>query len=789
MPQLKYEYYINLLYRKSDGTNIVIPQLNIKNFTIYKEYDKYNMPICTLNLAIDKNLADDMIANMKDSTLIMNMYKFQLDNEAAIQELYFNEEFSYLTDDDTNKTKGLDYAKLDDKEEDPEDKVRFLKLGLISKKLVDSNLKPNNATIYNSSMQNIVVDLLNIGEPILIEPFTETEIVSQLIIPPKESISKTLEYLNTVRVFYNTGYRFFMDFENIYLVSKSGVATARNVDKYETVKFNLSEIGQPGSLLEGFTDDEKSKSYIIDVKTTDIKYGKDNITNKELNGFTAVIDASKTIQQDYMNKSKGFGGILGAYQNIMNVIDGIKTTSASVRNVVKNIHQATDTIKGNFNQIVEQANAVKSTVHTVATHAEGLLRDIPQAILDGSVEALDEATGGISTSIRGGDIKTTLNKIITSSMDMSTISERSVEPSEDIFGVFKEKYTGQIYHLENFKSLVGAISPVNYTDNLSELTKQVEKIPNKKEESKVHFNKSMVSFNSSYSKYIDSNQLIVNTIDNLPNKATFVISRDIDGTPLKIHTIDFRPLKSNSEELWNNLKFSNGKLTQMTGFTKQMDDSLRLNSNIGKGMTSLVESTADIPRDFSKQILEGANTYVKSLSKTKDELIKKNKTDLINAKNNITQSFGALKSSLNTLYQSGSTAIDSFSDLSKIGSGGESMIDISLELTEIVEDLGKRKLIRIPNDNMGLIKNYKHALELKSTFLSLSKQQLDNSLFNINMRYIINNNTEDHNEDTSSYLLMSKTEVYINAGERFTATTNMDFAKLPKSTKENSKSL
>lgn len=790
MPQLKYEYYIDLAYKKSDGTTTNIDQIHIKNLTIYKEYDKYNMPICTMNLAIDKNLADDIITNMKTSTMIMNMYKFQLDNDAAIKELYFNEEFSYLTDDDTNKTKDIDYAKLDDKEEDRDDVLRFIKLGLISKKLVDSNLKPNNATIYNSSMQNIVVDLLNIGEPLLIEPFTETELVPQLIIPPKESISQTLEYLNTVRVFYNTGYRFYMDFENIYLVSKSGTATPRKLDKYDTVKFNLSEIGSKDSLLEGFTDDDQSKSYIIDVKTTDIKYGKDNLTNKELNGFTAVIDASKSIQQDYMKKSKGFGGILGTYQNIMNVIDGIKTTSASVRNVVKNIHQATDTIKGNFNQIVEQANSVKSTVHSVVSHAEGLLRDIPKAVLNGGAEAIDEVTGGIINNVKGGDIKTTLQGIVNGSITMTTISEKSVETSEDIFGVFKEKFTGQIYHLENFKSLVGAISPINYTDNLSELSKQVDKIPEKKEESKATFNKSMPQFNSAYKEYIRNNKLLVDTIQNMPDQVTFVLSRDPQTKqPTQTYKADFRALKSHHEELYKNLNFSNGKLTQMTGFTEQMSNSLKLNANVGDGMTKLVDSTSDIPRDFSKQLLEGANTYVKSLNKTKDSIVAKNKDDFNKAKTNITQSFGALKSSLNTLYQSGSTAIDSFSDLSKVGSGGESMIDIALELTEVVEDLGKRKLIRIPNDNMGLIKNYKHALELKSTYLSLSKQQLDNSLFNINMKYIINNESKDHKEDTSEYLLMSKTEVYVNSGDRFVSTTNMDFAKLPKSTKENAKKI
>lgn len=223
----------------------------------------------------------------------------------------------------------------------------------------------------------------------------------------------------------------------------------------------------------------------------------------------------------------------------------------------------------------------------------------------------------------------------------------------------------------------------------------------------------------------------------------------------------------------------------MKGFTEQMKNSLKLNSNVGEGLKKQIAATRDIPKDFSKQILEGANTYVKSLQVAKTNMLANAKSSAAN----ISTSVGALKSNLSSLYQSGSTAISGISDLSKVGSNGESMIDIALDLTDVVEDLGKRKLIRIPNDNMGLIKNFKHALELKSTYISLSKQQLDNSIFNMNVKYLINNNTKEHKEDTTDYLMLSKIEVYTNQGERFMASTNMTFAKLPKSTADNSKKI
>jgi hypothetical protein len=761
----------------------LIDQKNIKSLTIYKEYDKYNMPIATMNLHIDKKFADNIIKNSKTATMIMAVYKYQLDNNAAIKQLYFKHEFSYLTDDDTNKTEDIDYAKTDSKDEDREDVYRILKLGLISKKLVDRNLSPNNATIYKSSMQNIIVDLLNIGEPLLIEPFTETELVEQLIIPPKESLSKTLDYLNTIRVFYNTGYRFFMDLDNIYLVSKSGKATLRNVDKYATIKFNLSDIGgKEEAILEGFRDDDKTKSYIVDVPTTDIKYGKDNITDKELNGFTAVIDASKTVQQSYLKNSRAFGGIFGVYQNIMNTMNAIKKVSSSVRQVVKNIHQTTDSIKGNFNQIVEQAKESKSVIDTVATQAEALLRELPKTALDGTAEVV-----GLDGVVRKSDtnIKDVLTNIIKHTVVMQTTSTNTVEKSEDKFGKFKEAYTGQIYHIENFGSLVGAISPINFTDNTAQLTKEVSKLPEKREQSKIHFKESMTDFNTEYSKYITSNEIIVNSLNDTPDKLFYVTKKDNTGKAIETHELDLRALKSNLPELVKNLDFSKMKLSDMKGFAEQMKNSLKLNANVGDGLKKQIAATREIPKDFSKQILEGANTYVKSLQDTKNIAIANTKNSIINT----TKSLGALKSNLSSLYQSGSTAISGISDMSKVGTNGESMIDVALDLTDIVEDLGKRKLIRIPNDNMGLIKNFKHALELKSVYLSLSKQQLDNSIFNMNLKYLINNNTKEHKEDTTDYIMLSKIEVYTNQGERFLATTNMTFAKLPKSTADNSKKL
>lgn len=774
MPQLRYEYRILLQYKDKSGNITQIPETNIKNLTIYKDYDKYNMPIGTLDLVIDKNLADKLITNMKEASLLMTVYKIQIGNTTLVNELYFTEEFNYLTDDDLNQFKQQDYAKSDKKEEDKKDVYRNLKMSIISKSLVDFNLKPNNATIYNSSMQDIVVDLLNIGVPLLIEPFSKSELVQQLIIPPKESMAQTLDYLNTVRVFYNSGYRFFMDFENMYLVSKSGKATLRSNDKFDVVKFRIGEFGKGSAINEGFAEDVKNKQYVIDVPSSDISYTSDNATPKELDGFTAIIDASKSIQQTYLNKSKGFGGILGAYTNIMNTIDQVKSISTSVRKTVQNIHKTTDEIRGNFRMIKDQAQQIVPTIQKVITETQSVIRELPNKAL--------ETLGG-----ENYDASNVLTSILNNAVIMIDETGK-VTSAEDKFADFKNKYVGQIYNIENFKSLVGAITPTNFADNLSAIRTNTFKIPGFVDLTKVGHKESMQDFNPMYGRYTAANRVLYELISNLPNRLRYIVSKgSTKDDPPVYREIDLTALKTcgnyskdDSGTIHNYIKdshlFSVEKLKTMVADTTKMANSIRLNENVGKDMEKIVQQTTDIPRDFAKHVLEGANTYVKSITQTANTTINNTKK-LVNT---AIQQASGLKTSLSSLYQSGATAIDSFVDLSKIGSDGESMIDIALQLTDIAEDLGKRKLIRIPNDNMNLIKNIKHNLLLQQQMLSLTKMQLDNSLFNINVTYMIENVTENSDNNRSGkFLLLNKTETYVNAGERFTSTTLMNFARIP----------
>ena len=763
--QLRYEYTIDLKYKTADGKITNIDQTNIKMFSISKTYDMYNMPICGMSLTVDKKLADEMILNTKTSTLIMSMYKVQVNDSLtqAIPELYFTEEFTYLTEDDISKNKDQDYKQAKDTEENSrEDVYRTLMLGLISKTLVDYNLTPSNTTIYNSSIQDIVVNFLNNGNPLLIEPFSESQVIDQLIISPKESIAKTLDYLNSVRVFYDTGYRFFMDFENMYLVSKSGKPVPRKHDKYDLVKLEIKPLSKDGAIDQGFNMDTDNKCYRINIIASDAAYITDDVTPKTVSGFTAVIDASKAIQQPYLNKSKGFGGILGTYNNIMNTIDTIKKASGSVRQVVGNIHKTSYQIKGEFRQIVDQAKSIKPTVDGIINDYQNILSEIPNEYI--------RAIG-----LDGFDINNIDKDILANTVIMNEEFAKKIGISEENFDKFKQAYTGQIYNIENFGSLVGAINPILFPDNISALKTESFKIDPDKLKSADWHDKSMTQFIDSYEKYKSGNKSLLDLLIDTPPEVTYVISEGTgQDNPPVTKTVSFEPLRKYIEPLSENDTFITKYSRIMRGETDKMSESLKVNSAVGGSMKEMVKKTKDIPLNFKKQMLEGSNQMVKSL-KLQTETTKRN---LREAKANITGQFGTVKDSLNSIKSSGLQALDETSDLSSLGSSGESMIDIGLNLAGIVEDLGKRNIIRIPNDNMNLIKNIKHDLDLKETTLSITKQELDNSLFNINMQYMITNEDDNKKKD-GRYLLLGKNEVYSNQGTRFVTTTTMQFAKVP----------
>ena len=765
--QLTYEYSATLVFMNGEDKK-EIPQNSIKTIIINKEFDRLTMPTINMTLEMDRELADEVIKNKKTATMFLKMNKIQTSNVSnAVEETYFYDEFTYLIEEDFDKTKPFRYIDPDKKDQKSTeaDKYRPIRLGLISKTCSDLARKPNNLVTYNSSMQDIVIKLLNISKPLLIEPFEYTDPVPQCVIPPKETLTKVLEYLNNIKVFYSTGYRFFMDLDVMYLVSKAGKYIPKQNEKTGVVNIEVKTLDKNDSLTRGISLADDNSAYNLIIEATNSNLDNSDLTDKEIDSITAVVDGSKAKQESFLKQHKGFGGILGTYTNIMNTIDNVTKMASQVRKTIKNIHKATYDIKARINELKDVATEFETTTQSIITTAQATLKNMPK-------EALEQFSKEHKDAIQG---------IIKNAKDTSKTYNKSIVPSPDKMQNFTDKYVGQIYNIENTKNLVGGIKPSLFADNVSALKTTTNNFEKDKKETSKAFDDSLVSLATDYSKYNSSLDGLKQGIGNLPDQFEYTVSVGSgDSASTETRTVDLSQLTKDSKTVDEAHKDSTIKLGSLKEDKKHMQDSVTVNKNVGDSIKSYVENAKDLAKDFKKKLLEGGNNVVNSYNNLRDNAIK-NYNDTAAALNN---DFNSLTDSFNAIKDSAALSVDSLHDLSNIGSDGESMVNIALEATEILSDLSKRKIIRLPNDNINILKNIKHSLELRRVKVKLHKQELDNSIFAINKKYTITFEGTDNFKYQGEYLLESVIEAYTNSGTQFQSNTILNFAKLPGSKTE-----
>ena len=765
--QLTYEYSATLVFMNGEDKK-EIPQNSIKTIIINKEFDRLTMPTINMTLEMDRELADEVIKNKKTATMFLKMNKIQTSNVSnAVEETYFYDEFTYLIEEDLDKTKPFRYIDPDKKDQKSTeaDKYRPIRLGLISKTCSDLARKPNNLVTYDSSMQDIVIKLLNISKPLLIEPFEYTDPVPQCVIPPKETLTKVLEYLNNIKVFYSTGYRFFMDLDVMYLVSKAGKYIPKQNEKTGVVNIEVKTLDKNDSLARGISLADDNSAYNLIIEATNSNLDNSDLTDKEIDSITAVVDGSKAKQESFLKQHKGFGGILGTYTNIMNTIDNVNKMASQVRKTIKNIHKATYDIKARINELKDVATEFETTTQSIITTAQATLKNMPK-------EALEQFSKEHKDTIQG---------IIKNAKDTSKTYNKSIVPSPDKMQNFTDKYVGQIYNIENTKNLVGGIKPSLFADNVSALKTTTNNFEKDKKETSKAFDDSLVSLATDYSKYNSSLDGLKQGIGNLPDQFEYTVSVGSgDSASTETRTVDLSQLTKYSKTVDEAHKDSTIKLGSLKEDKKHMQDSVTVNKNVGDSIKSYVENAKDLPKDFKKKLLEGGNNVVNSYNNLRDNAIK-NYNDTAAALNN---DFNSLTDSFNAIKDSAALSVDSLHDLSNIGSDGESMVNIALEATEILSDLSKRKIIRLPNDNINILKNIKHSLELRRVKVKLHKQELDNSIFAINKKFTITFEGTDNFKYQGEYLLESVIEAYTNSGTQFQSNTILNFAKLPGSKTE-----
>jgi hypothetical protein len=92
------------------------------------------------------------------------------------------------------------------------------------------------------------------------------------------------------------------------------------------------------------------------------------------------------------------------------------------------------------------------------------------------------------------------------------------------------------------------------------------------------------------------------------------------------------------------------------------------------------------------------------------------------------------------------------------------------------EDTGT-KIISIKNDNANMLKNIKSEIENNKNTITLYKQDMDVSIFNINKKYIIHN-YDGHSDQDGLFLLDKRVYIFTREDDRFLNTCLLTFSKV-----------
>ena len=290
-----YKYKSELTFLTGNET-IVIDDMQIKSIAIDSNYKELNMPMIFVTASIDRNHMDSIIDSQNTGTAIFKIQKCVDNSEMPdIFIDYISDRFTYFVAMDINKAADMDY---EGNNEGREDLYKLTTFGLMSLDCVNKN-KKNISGVYEGTMQSIVYYLTNHLD-ILIEPFASNPTINEFF-PPMNSITKALKYLDSLNVFYNTPYRWFIDFDCAYILSSSGKPVYKKGEDIGTIFLEIHKFTDMTSKVQGMTTE--GSRYHVHIDSIDCTLSDSRISEKSFSNVTGLSTFGSSYKDSIQTKS------------------------------------------------------------------------------------------------------------------------------------------------------------------------------------------------------------------------------------------------------------------------------------------------------------------------------------------------------------------------------------------------------------------------------------------------------------------------------------------------------
>lgn len=277
--QISYNATIDMSLKYENKNILRIGRERIKQLTVNFDYSS-NLPIPEILITVNAtaNMYKIIDSYRDNAKIFLEIKRRAVNSNTSIYKSIIKGDFNYICS-------SVGASKAEKLDEGSEESYRQIILGLVSTDLLNKYRTLFNENGLNTTISNLIAKALEGTNPI-IEKLTDNAKFDCIIIPPVNTIKKYISFIFNKKPFYDTGFRFYMDFNHAYLLSKKGNPVSDGSKDPNSVIFNIMQLDDLEALEEGVNISDTA--YTINVNPKYFNITKNETLGKKTNSIITV---------------------------------------------------------------------------------------------------------------------------------------------------------------------------------------------------------------------------------------------------------------------------------------------------------------------------------------------------------------------------------------------------------------------------------------------------------------------------------------------------------------------
>lgn len=266
---------------------------------IEHDYETQVLPIIYISLSVTNDLYTKIVKYKDSAKFYLNITRTNKNSIASLSKKSITGSFNYIPST-TNPNFQEDLTSGDDF---LDNSYKRIMLGLVSIELTNKLRKSFNG-FYNNIDQRTLIAMALEGTNCIIENVAYNKVYDSIVIPPISSRYQLLKYIFDKDNFYDTNFRYFMDFEKSYLVSKRGDAIDGGDGQLSSIIVDIRSVTEDEAYYDGI--EIRNGAYYIYINPSNSNVTLNEGTEKVANQIISVNDDAPVQQLDLnINNSEG----------------------------------------------------------------------------------------------------------------------------------------------------------------------------------------------------------------------------------------------------------------------------------------------------------------------------------------------------------------------------------------------------------------------------------------------------------------------------------------------------